>query len=74
MFSNGEPLPECDLFVTNPDFKPHGPRDILKFRCENAIGKIRNEFITKKSLQSNLLPTQIAAMGWLKNHPELTVW
>ena len=47
MFSNGEPLPECALFVPNDEFQPRTPHNLLKTRCENVIGKLRKEFGTK---------------------------
>ena len=78
MFSNtpkDEERKVPKLYLPNPDWLPEEPKNQeLANRCCDFISNVSRKFKNKKKNYKNLLPNQTAALRWLAEHPEITVW
>ena len=79
MFSNTKNNEEEDkipeLYLPNPEWEPEEPaNEELSNRCCSFVSSIARKFKKKKNQHPNLLPNQKAALQWLIEHPEITVW
>ena len=79
MFSGGPELIKTVLYEKVDDFTPDVPTNALLHRNSSFQRQIRTLFVDadcpkRKYFESNLLPHQEAAMRWLLQHPNVTVF
>eukprot|EP00979_Chaetoceros_neogracilis_P001011 scaffold191_cov273-Chaetoceros_neogracile.AAC.26 len=79
MFSGGPELIKTVLYEKVDDFTPDVPTNALLHRLSSFQRQIRTLFVDadrpkRKYFESNLLPHQEAAMRWLLQHPNVTVF
>ncbi|MCP4745959.1 MAG: hypothetical protein GY874_07435 [Desulfobacteraceae bacterium] len=65
---------DLGLRCKNEEWNPPEPQPELSERCNNFITALNSRFQKSRKCQSNLLPTQLAALKWLEDNPQLIVF